>query len=130
MKLCIKKAVKRLYGLRVLKKAGMSTGDLPGQPSLNTKKYVRKCPKTSHASNFSRFSNEDALHLAGLDPLYVRRVDSCKSFVIKAKKVLRVIYSPNVVEYDRNLRSGNKTVYPTLGRLARLNNFVTVKYQC
>ena len=79
---------------------------------------------------FPGFLYEDALDLAGLDPLYVRRVDSCKSFVIKAKKVLRVIYSPNVVEHDRNLRSGNKTVYPTLGRTARLNNFVTVKYQC
>ena len=65
-----------------------------------------------------------------VSPPYVRRVDSCKSFVIKAKKVLRVIYSPNVVEHDRNLRLGNKTVYLTLGRTARLNNFVTVKYQC
>ena len=37
------------------------------------------------------FLYEDALDLAGLDPLYVRRVDSCKSFVIKAKKVLRFI---------------------------------------
>ena len=79
---------------------------------------------------FPGFLYEDALDLAGLDPLYVCRVDSCKSFVIKAKKVLRVIYSPNVVEHHRNLRSGNKTVYPFLGRTARLNNFVTVKYQC
>ena len=66
---------------------------------------------------------------AGIDPLYVRRVDSSNSFVIKAKEVLKVIYSPNVVEHDRNLRSGNKTVYQTLSRTARLNNFVTVKYQ-
>ena len=79
---------------------------------------------------FPRFLYEDALKLAGLDPLYVHRVDSCKPFVIKAKKVLRVIYSPNVVEHDRNLRSGNKTVYTTLGCTARLNNLVTVKYQC
>jgi len=78
---------------------------------------------------FPGFLYEDALDLAGVDPLYVRRVDSGKSFVIKAKKVLRVIYSPNVVEHDRNLRSGNITVYPTFGRTARLNNFVTVKYQ-
>ena len=73
---------------------------------------------------------DDALDLAGLDPLYVRRIDSCKSFVIKAKEVLRVFYSPTVVEHDRNLRSGNKTVHPNLGRTARLDNFVTVKYQC
>ena len=79
---------------------------------------------------FPGFLYKEALNLAGLDPLYVRRVDSCNSFVIKVKKVLRVIYSPNVVEHDCNLRSGNKTVYPTLGRTARLNNFVTVKYQC
>ena len=79
---------------------------------------------------FTGFLYEDALDLAGLDPLYVRRVDSCKSFVIKAKKFLRVNYSPNVLEHDHNLRSGNKTVYPTLGRTARLNNFVTVKYHC
>ena len=79
---------------------------------------------------FPGFLYEDALDLAGLDPLYVRRVDSCKSFVIKVKKVLRVNYSPNVLEHDHNLRSGNKTVYPTLGRTARLNNFATVKYHC
>ena len=79
---------------------------------------------------FPGFLYKEALDLAGLDPLYVRRVDSCNSFVIKAKKVLRVIYSPNVVEHDRNLRSGNKTVYPILGRTARFNYFVTVKYQC
>ena len=71
---------------------------------------------------FPGFLYEDALHLAGLDPLYVRRVDSCKSFVIKAEKFLRVIYLPNVMEHDRNLRSGNKTVYPTLGRTARLRH--------
>ena len=71
---------------------------------------------------FPGFLYEDELDLAGIDPLYVRRVDSCRSFVIKAKKVLRVFYSPNVVEHDSNLRSGNKTVYPTLGRTA-------VKYQ-
>ena len=79
---------------------------------------------------FPGFLYEDALDFAGLDPLNVRRIDSCKSFVIKAEEVLRVIYSPTVVEHDRNLRSGNKTVYPTLRRTARLNNFVTVKYQC
>ena len=73
---------------------------------------------------FPSFLYEDAL-----DPLYIRRVDSCKSFVIKAKEVLRVIYSP-VVEHDHNLRLGNKTVYPALGRTAHLDNFVTVKYQC
>ena len=28
-----------------------------------------------------------------------------------------------------SLRCPNKTVYPTLGGTARLNNFVTVKYQ-
>ena len=76
------------------------------------------------------FLYEDALDLAGLDPLYVRRVDSCKSFVIKAKKVLRFFYLPKVMEHDRNLRSGNRTVYSTLGRTACFNNFVTVKYQC
>ena len=63
---------------------------------------------------FLGFLYEDALDLAGLDPLFVRRVDSCK-FVIKAKEVVRVIYSPSVVEHDRNLPSGNKTDYPTLG---------------
>ena len=35
---------------------------------------------------FPGFLYEDELDLAGIDPLYVRRVDSCKSFVIKAKK--------------------------------------------
>ena len=79
---------------------------------------------------FPGFLYEDALDLAGLDPLYVHRVESCKSFIIKPKEVLRVIYSPSVVEHDRNLRSGKKTVYPTLGHTARLNNFVSVKYQC
>ena len=73
---------------------------------------------------FPGFLYEDALDLAGL------RVESCKSFIIKPKEVLRVIYSPSVVEHDRNLRSGKKTVYPTLGHTARLNNFVSVKYQC
>ena len=56
---------------------------------------------------FPGFLYEDALHLAGLDSLYLRRVDSCKSFVIKAKEALRVIYSPSVVKHDRNLRSGH-----------------------
>ena len=69
-----KKAVKRLYGLRVLKKPGMSMGDLvsvycsivrstveyasPAWAALPQclSNNVRKCPKTSHASNFSRFS--------------------------------------------------------------------------
>ena len=59
-----------------------------------------------------------------VSPPYVRRVDSCKSFVIKAKKVLYLF------AHCRKLRSGNKTVYPTLGCTARLNNFVTVKYHC
>ena len=136
------------YGLRVLKKAGMSTGDLVSvyrSIVRSTVEYVspawvalpqylrnmlESVQKQAMRVIFSGFLYEDALDLAGLDPLYVLRVDSCKSFVIKAKKVLRVIYSPNVVEHDRNLRSGNKTVYPTLGRTARLNNFVTVKYQC
>jgi len=129
-----KKAVKRLYGLRVLKKAGMSTGDLVSPAWAALPQYLRNMlesvQKQAMRVIFPGFLYEDALDLAGLDPLYVRRVDSCKSFVIKAKKVLRVIYSPNVVEHDRNLRSGNKTVNPTLGRTARLNNFVTVKYQC
>ena len=79
---------------------------------------------------FPGFLYKDALDLAGLDPLYVRWVDLCTSFIIKAKAVLRLIYSASVVEHDRNLRSGNKTVYLTLGRKARLNNFIRVKYQC
>ena len=78
---------------------------------------------------FPGFLYKEALDLAGLEPLYVRRVDSCNSFVIKVKKVLRVIYSPNVVEHDHNLRSGNKTVYPTLGCTACFDNFVMVKHQ-
>ena len=143
-----KKAVKRLYGLRVLKKAGMSTGDLvsvycsivrstveytsPAWAALPQylSNMLESVQKQAMRIIFPGFLYEDALDLAGLEPLYVRRVDSCKSFVIKAKKVLRVIYSPNVVEHDRNLRSWNKTVNPPLGRTARLNNFVTVKYQC
>ena len=143
-----KKAVKCLYGLRVLKKAGMSTGDLvsvycsivrstveyasPAWAALPQylSNMLESVQKQAMRVIFPGFLYEDALDLAGLDPLYVRRIDSCKSFVIKAKEVLRVFYSPTVVEHDRNLRSGNKTVYPNLGRTARLNNFVTVKYQC
>ena len=142
-----KKAVKRLYGLRVLKKAGMSTGDLvsvycsivrstveyasPAWAALPQylSNMLESVQKQAMRVIFPGFLYEDALDLAGLDPLYVRRIDSCKSFVIKAKEVLRVFYSPTVVEHDRNLRSGNKTIYPNLGRTARLNNFVTVKYQ-
>ena len=143
-----KKAVKRLYVLRVLKKAGMSRGDLvsvycsivrstveyasPTWAALPQylRNMLESVQKQAMRVMFPSFLYEDMLDLAGLDPLYVRRVDSFKSFVIKAKKVLRLIYSPNVVEHDRNLRSGNKTFYPTLGCTARFNNFVMVKYQC
>jgi len=137
-----KKALKRLYGLRVLKKAGISTGDLVSMYCSIVRSTVEDASpawaalpqalpqKQAMRVIFPGFLYEDALDLAGFDPLYVRRVDSCKSFVIKAKEVLRVIYSPTVVEHDHNLRLGNKTVYPTLGRTAHLNNFVTVKYQC
>ena len=77
-----KKAVKRLYSLRVLGKAGMSTEDLvsvycsivqstveyasPAWAALPQylKQYVRKCPKTSHASNFSRFSIQRSARLS------------------------------------------------------------------
>ena len=133
-----KKALKRLYGLWVLKKAGMSTGDLVSvycsTPWAALPQYLRNMlesvQKQAMRVIFPGFLEEDALDFAGLDPLYVCRVDSCKSFVIKAKKLLRVSYSPNVVEHDRNLHSGNKSVCLTLGRTACLNNFFTVKYKC
>ena len=53
---------------------------------------------------FPGFRYKDVLDVAGLDPIYVCCVDWCKSFVIKAKEVLRVIYAPTVMEHDRNLR--------------------------
>ena len=96
MKLCIKKlSCRRLYGLRVLKEAGMSTGDLvsvycsivrstveyasPAWAALpqylsNMLESVRK---QAMRVIFPGFLYEDALDLAGLDPLCVRRVDSC-----------------------------------------------------
>ena len=133
-----KKALKRLYGLWVLKEVGMSTGDVVSvycsTPWAALPQYLRNMLESAQKQAmrviFPGFLEEDALDLAGLDPLYVCRVDSCKSFVIKAKKLLRVSYSPNVLEHDRNLPSGNKTVCLTLGRTACLNNFFTVKYKC
>ena len=80
-----KKALKCLYGLRVLKKAGMSTGDLvsvycsivqsnveyasPAWAALP--QYLESVQKQAIRVIFPGFLEEDALDLAGLDPLYV-----------------------------------------------------------
>ena len=61
--------------------------------------------------------------------LAVSQAKTTYSQILTAAIFLSGSYSPNKVEHDRNLRSGNKTVYPTLGPTVRLNNFVTVKYQ-
>ena len=100
MKLCIKK----------LSNAFMVYGPAWAALPQYLSNMLESVQKQTMRVIFPGFLYEDALDLAGLDPLYVRRIDSCKSFVIKAKEVLRVFYSPTVVEHDHNLRSGNKTV--------------------
>ena len=84
-----KKAVKRLYGLRVLKKAGMSTGDFvsvycsivrstveytsPAWAALlqYLSNMLESVQKQAMRVFFPGFLYEDALDLAGFDPPYV-----------------------------------------------------------
>ena len=96
---------------------------LGSAPSI-LKQYVRKCPKTSHASNFSRVSIRRCAQLSWAHCMFVGQIRASR-LSLRLKKFSELFIRPMSWSMIVISVQGTK-----LFTQARLNNFVTVKYQC
>ena len=142
------KALKRLYALRSLKKAGLNCGDLvlvycslvrsiieyasPIWAALPSylEGLLKSIQRKALRIIFGKTVYADAMSMASLDTLKAKRVAACQRFILNARqhpRFMNVIPSPTFQECEYSLRSRNPR--PVRGQTNRLNVFVTVKYQ-
>ncbi|XP_032237538.2 uncharacterized protein LOC116618187 [Nematostella vectensis] len=146
----VKKATKRLYAIRALKKSGLSSNDLiqvycsTMRPVLEYAspvwsalpeylvELVESVQKKVLRIVFPNLSYHEALSHAKLETLCQRRETACIALVAKAKRggpLKRLIPIPVATHHGYGLRSGTASVVPICGRTNRLNNFCTYRYQ-
>ena len=79
---------------------------------------------------FLGLSYEEAIQLAIIETLRVRRDESCRSFA-KESGCISGLFKKHHITQDLkyNLRSGQQAQRQALGRTERFNEFIAVKYQ-
>ena len=113
------KAIKRLHGLRILKRSGLSLADLVSvycsiiravleydlpawaAPPKYHSDLIKSVQKKALKIIYPDASYETALGLAKLDPLYSRREESCRIFIAKCKMdsglLMNILRHPTII---------------------------------
>ena len=146
----IKKANRRLYALRKLKKSGVSRSDIVvvyctvirtmieyasvvfANLSQTLSKDLERVQKRAMSIIYPSHSYMDALSFAGIQTLCVRREEACNKFVanIKASNPLYPFIHKQLptLNHDYSLRSAATERQPII-RTDRFESFITVKYR-
>ena len=148
MTVSIKKASKRLFVLRTLKRVGLGTNDLVlfycsilrsiveyASPvwaaiPLYLDDLIESVQRKPLRIIFGRVDYTEALVLAGLECLRDRRVGACKRFTATARQMSslkNIIPSPAAVESHYSIRV--RLPIRQHGHTRRINEFVTYKFQ-
>ena len=143
-----KKATKRLFVLRTLKRVGLGTNDLVlvycsivrsiveyASPvwaaiPLYLDELIESVQRKALKIIFGRVDYAEALVLAGLESLSDRRVGACKRFMATARQMSplkNIIPSPAAVESHYSIRV--QLPRRQHGHTRRINDFVTYKFQ-
>ena len=145
---CHKKATKRLFVLRTLKRVGLATNDLVlvycsivrsiveyASPvwaaiPLYLDELIESVQRKALKIIFGRVDYTEALVLAGLESLSDRRVGACKRFMATARQMSplkNIIPSPAAIESHYSIRV--QLPRRQHGHTKRINDFVTYKFQ-
>ena len=143
-----KKATKRLFVLRTLKRVGLGTKDLVlvycsivrsiveyASPvwaaiPLYLDELIESVQRKALKIIFGRVDYTEALVLAGLESLSDRRVGACKRFMATARQMSplkNIIPSPAAIESHYSIRV--QLPRRQHGHTRRINDFVTYKFQ-
>ena len=143
-----KKATKRLFVLRTLKRVGLGTNDLVlvycsivrsiveyASPvwaaiPLYLDELIESVQRKALKIIFGRVDYTEALVLAGLESLSDRRVGACKRFMATARQMSplkNIIPSPAAIESHYSIRV--QLPRRQHGHTRRINDFVTYKFQ-
>ena len=143
-----KKATKRLFVLRTLKRVGLGTNDLVlvycsivrsiveyASPvwaaiPLYLDELIESVQRKALKIIFGRVDYTEALVLAGLESLSERRVGACKRFMATARQMSplkNIIPSPAAIESHYSIRV--QLPRRQQGHTRRINDFVTYKFQ-
>ena len=143
-----KKATKRLFVLRTLKRVGLGTNDLVlvycsivrsiveyASPvwaaiPLYLDELIESVQRKALKIIFGRVDYTEALVLAGLESLSERRVGACKRFMATARQMSplkNIIPSPAAIESHYSIRV--QLPRRQHGHTRRINDFVTYKFQ-
>ena len=143
-----KKATKRLFVLRTLKRVGLGTNDLVlvycsivtsiveyASPvwaaiPLYLDELIESAQRRALKIIFGRVHYTEALVLAGLESLSDRRVGACKRFMATARQMSplkNIIPSPAAIESHYSVRV--QLPRRQHGHTRRINDFVTYKFQ-
>ena len=147
----MKKASKRLYALRSLKKAGVQPSDLVGIYCALIRSVLEYAAPVwwgllvylsdvleavqRRAMRIIRFPHADyntALCSAGLGSLADRCDAICAKFISKAKTTPPLSYiltKRYIINHGYQLRSGHQRYEQVKGHTERFNNFETVRFQ-
>ena len=142
-----KKATKRLFVLRTLKRVGLGTNDLVlvycsivrsiveyASPvwaaiPLYLDELIESVQRKALKIIFGRVDYTEALVLAGLESLSDRRVGTCKRFMATARQMSplkNIIPSPAAIESHYSIRV--QLPRRQHGHTRRINDFVTYKF--
>ena len=143
-----KKATKRLFVLRTLKRVGLGTNDLVlvycsivrsiveyASPvwaaiPLYLDELIESVQRKPLKIIFGRVDYTEALVLAGLESLSDRRVGACKRFMATARQMSplkNIIPSPAAIESQYSIRV--RLPRRQHGHTRRINDFVTYRFQ-
>ena len=132
-----KKATKRLFVLRTLKRVGLGTNNLVLVYCSIVRSIVEYAAPVWAAIQqkalkiiFGRIDYTEALVLAGLESLSDRRVGACKRFMATARQMSplkNIIPSPAAIESHYSIRV--QLPRRQHGHTRRINDFVTYKFQ-
>ena len=145
----IKKANRRLYALRKLKKSGVPSSDIVvvyctvirtmieyasvvfANLSQTLSNDLERVQKRALSIIYPSYSYTDALSLAGIQTLRARREEACNKFIanINASNPLYpfIHKQPTALNHDYSLRSAT-TERQAIIRTDRFENFIAVKY--
>ena len=143
-----KKATKRLFVLRTLKRVGLGTNDLVlvycmivrsiveyaspvwAAVPLHLDELIESVQRKALKIIFARVDYTEALVLAGLESLSDRRVGACKQFMSTARQMSslkNIIPSPAAIESHYSIRV--QLPRRQHGHTRRINDFLTYKFQ-
>ena len=145
----IKKSNRRLYALRKLKRSGVAPADILcvycaiirsvleyasvvcANLPQNLSDDLERVQKRALAIIYPNCSYDDALKLAGIEPLVLRRDAACKRFVetiLPGNPLYPIVHSQSApVNHGYKLRSDN-VARNIRTRTDRFRKFVTIKY--